>query len=546
VEVLKGSTANAGQHHVDQSPQSISLRSGDFSARPIDDRIWAVLRASSISILKQDRTLRYTWASGPLAGYSEDYLLNRTDAELFTANDALKLTELKRRSLEECLLVHKEAEIFANGNNYVFDVFIEPLRNENGAVVGISCAFRDITEQRLAQRELKHAQAAADAAVRAKAEFLAIMSHEIRTPLNAIVGMSELLQDVDLTFDQRDCAEIIHSSAKALLSTISNILELTKIERGCANLDNRTFDLAACISGSLDLMALKAREKGLKLIYHLDHALPGTMVGDENRICQVLANLLDNAVKFTDQGEILVEVKLQKDAESFELLFSVTDTGIGIPTDRMSRLFQSFSQVDMSSTRRYDGMGTGLAISSKLVELMGGRMWAKSKEGTGSTFYFTIPSAKKCLKSDKSPNVKLPLRTTPQRQINQSLALRVLIAEDNSINQKVMLRMLRKLGIQADVVANGFDVMKTIQRQQYDLILMDVQMPDMDGIEATRRIRKLWPTGGPRIIAITACALEGDRERCMESGMDGYIAKPVSLSALKDALEGAFLNRFTE
>jgi PAS domain S-box-containing protein len=548
LEGLKGSAANSGEHHPDQLFQGSSLQLEDLaaagsgaSAKPIDAQIWTVLDWSSISILNQDRTLRYTWASGPFAGYPADYIQNRTDAELFTPNDALKLTELKRLSLEECLEVHKEAEIFANGNNFVFDTFIKPLRNENGAVMGISSAFRDITEQRMAQTELKHAQAAADAAVRAKAEFLAVMSHEVRTPLNAIVGMAELLQYEDLTFDQRDCAQIIHSSAEALLSTISNILEISKIERGCANLDNEVFDLASCIRGSLDLMALKAREKGLKLMCNLDHALPRTIIGDENRICQVLANLLDNAVKFTDHGEILVRVQLQRDAESLNILFSVTDTGIGIPDDRMTRLFQSFSQVDMSSTRRYGGMGTGLAISRKLVELMGGKMWAESKEGIGSAFYFTIPAGENRIKGHKSPNTSLPSKFAPQHHINLNRALRVLIAEDNSINQKVMLRMLSKLGIRADVAANGFDVIRAMQCQEYDLILMDVQMPDMDGIETTFRIRKLWPIGGPRIIAITACALEGDRERCLESGMDGYIAKPVRLSALKDALEGSFL-----
>ncbi|HSD58021.1 MAG TPA: response regulator, partial [Methanotrichaceae archaeon] len=222
------------------------------------------------------------------------------------------------------------------------------------------------------------------------------------------------------------------------------------------------------------------------------------------------------------------------DTEIYELQFSVTDTGIGIPADRMNRLFQSFSQVDMSSTRKYGGAGLGLAISKRLVELMGGQIWAESEVRKGSAFHFTVPLY---VKEDRSPFLTSPSKSLQELPVNLSRALRILIAEDNLVNQKVMLRMLDKLGYRADAVANGFEVLRALQRQPYDLVLMDVQMPDMDGIEATRRIRHLWPTGGPRIIAVTAYALEGDRERCIESGMDSYIAKPVNLNTLKDAIE---------
>jgi PAS domain S-box-containing protein len=535
VEGLKGSAINAGQHDTDQPQHRASIHSNDFPAISIDEHLWAVLKAASISVLNQDRTLRYTWASGPLAGYPVDCILSKTDSDLFEPGDALRLAELKRRALEGGMKAHEEAEILANDDTFVFDIFIEPLRNDNGEIVGITNAFRDITEQRRTRKDLQRAKAAADAAMRAKAEFLAIMSHEIRTPLNAIVGMAGLLQDDELTADQRECADTIRSSGEALLEIISNILDLSKIERGYTELERQPFNLAACIKDALDLMEQKAIAKGLKLTFSLDGALPGIVTGDVNRIRQVLVNLLDNAIKFTDHGGASVCAKqFSVDTEIYELQFSVTDTGVGIPPDRMNRLFQTFSQVDMSSTRRYGGAGLGLAISKRLVELMGGRIWAQSEVQKGSAFHFTVPLY---VKEDRSPHLSLPSMPLQEIHTNQRKALRILIAEDNLVNQRVMLRMLNKLGYRADAVANGFEVLKALQRQPYDLVLMDVQMPEMDGIEATRRIRHLWPAGGPRIIAVTAYALEGDRERCIESGMDGYIAKPVNLDTLKGAIE---------
>ncbi len=524
-----------GPHDTDKSSHSFSLPSQDCPARSIDEHLMVVLKAASVSILHQDRTLRYIWASSPLAGYSVDRILNRTDEELFAPSDALRLAQLKRQALEGSLEVREETELSINDETFVFHIVIGPLRNENGEVVGVTCAFRDITEQRTTQRDLQRAKAAADAAMRAKAEFLAIMSHEIRTPLNAIVGMAGLLQDDELTEDQRDCADTIRSSGEALLAIISNILDLSKIERGYTELERQPFDLEACIRDSLDLMMQRSTEKGLRLTCSLDGALPKIVTGDVNRIRQVLVNLLDNAIKFTNLGEVRVCVKqFSVDTEIYELHFSITDTGIGIPADRMNRLFQSFSQVDMSSTRKYGGAGLGLAISKRLVELMGGQIWAESEVGIGSSFHFTVPLY---VKEGKSPSPGSQARPFEGLTMNRSQSSRILIAEDNLVNQKVMLRMLDKLGYRADAVANGLEVLHALQRQPYDLVLMDVQMPDMDGIEATRRIRRFCPAGGPRIVAITAYALEGDRERCIESGMDGYIAKPVNLNTLKDAIE---------
>ncbi|HSD56749.1 MAG TPA: ATP-binding protein, partial [Methanotrichaceae archaeon] len=438
MEGLKVSAINAEQHNTDQPSHSASLPSQDVSAISIDEHIWVVLREASITVLNQDRTLRYICASGPLAGYPVDCILNKTDAELFEPGDALRLAELKRQALEDGLEVRKEVEISANDDTFIFDIFIEPLRNENGAVVGITCAFWDITEQRRAQRDLQRAKAAADAAMRAKAEFLAIMSHEIRTPLNAIVGMAGLLQDDELTADQKDCADTIRRSGEALLEIISNILDLSKIERGYTELERQPFDLAACIKDSLDLMEQKAIEKSLKLTFSLDDALPRIVTGDVNRIRQVLVNLLDNAIKFTDQGEVAVCVEqFSVDTEIYELQFSVTDTGIGIPADRMNRLFQSFSQVDMSSTRKYGGAGLGLAISKRLVELMGGQIWAESEVRKGSAFHFTVPLY---VKENRSPFLSSPSKPLQELPVNRSRALRILIAEDNTVNQKVMLR----------------------------------------------------------------------------------------------------------
>ena len=547
-----------------------------------------------------------------------------------------------------------------------------PLRDNQGnihALIGIS---RDITSLKEVEAELRRAKDVAEAATQAKTAFLANMSHEIRTPINAIVGMTSLLLDTTLTADQRDFVETIRTGSDNLLSLINDILDFSKVESGKLEVEAHPLMLSECIETTLDLFAAKAAEKGLELAYVLDEQVPPTIVSDATRLRQILVNLVSNALKFTQQGEVVITVNSEPRGDYHEVHFTVRDTGIGIPPERMNRLFQSFSQVDASTSRKYGGTGLGLVISKRLCELMGGTMWVESETNKGSTFHFTIlaqaiaaqplrqhdfyalqgkrvlvvddtevnrmilvhltkrwgmtpvavasgPEAlaelnggatfdlaildmqmpemngmalvgavRKRTEAKELPLVLLTSLGKPRHgengqpselaavlnkpvkpsqlldtllrifdrqsalpkmldsapvksqfdQIRGDLpALRILLAEDNIVNQKVATRILQRLGYRADIAANGFEVLTALERQAYDVVFMDVHMPELDGLETTLRIRQ-HPnlSNQPYIIAMTADVVLGYRELCIEAGMNDYVSKPVRLEELVAAL----------
>ena len=537
----------------------------------------------------------------------------------------------------------------------------------DGQVNGYIGTVTDVTASHQQSLDLERAKSEAEAAARAKSLFLANMSHEIRTPLNAVIGMTTLLLDTPMSPDQRDFARTIHSSGEALLEIISDILDYSKADVGKLEIEQHAFDLRRLVEDSLDLVTPRALEKGLNLAYLIEEGTPEALVGDPARLRQVLVNLLSNAVKFTHQGEVFVNVDSERvDANTQRIHFAVKDTGIGIAPEHLPRLFQSFTQVDASTTRKYGGTGLGLAISRRLAELMGGNVNAESEFGHGSVFHVhvlatlapaaaapaflqrdapalvgkrilivddnqtnrriltklalqwgmlpsTLPSAleafdhvrhgeafdvavldmsmpdldgmdlateiRRWRRADELPIVMLtslgqrqagpladqtvwlskPIKAgllfstlvavidgqgpavaapeAPRPPAAPATKLRILVAEDHAVNQRVMLRLLKHLGYDADLAVDGRQAIDAVRRRPYDVVLMDIQMPELDGVQAARAIvRQRGADGLPHIIAMTANAMPGDRETYLDAGMDGYLAKPIELDNLASAL----------
>lgn len=429
-----------------------------------------------------------------------------------------------------------------DGTYYWVDSTVVPMKNEKDQITQYISIRHEITERKFleesltkAKNEAIAARTAADEATQAKARFLANMSHEIRTPMNGIIGMSNLLLSNITDPVGIERLKIIQNCGNSLLDLINDVLDFSKLEVDKVELEKHPFPIHDTAKEIVELLNTRASEKGVTLSYKHDKGVPDWLLGDATRFRQVLTNLVSNSIKFTEVGSVEISSQAKNiEDKKWQIQFAIKDTGIGIPDHVKDKLFQSFSQVDASTTRRFGGTGLGLAICKGLCEKMGGSIWVESEMGKGSTFFFTITGdiTEAPLESQRSSN---PFAAFDP-EMGKKHPLRILVAEDNRTNQLVAVGLLGKLGYKADVAGNGKEALKAMHTQQYDLVLMDCHMPEMDGFEATRRIIEVHGERRPRIVALTASTMKEDIDRCTASGMDGFLGKPITLPPLVKTL----------